>query len=158
MSTPNELVMAAYDVLEANKDFEGRDVFKAMMHYIAYAPVKDSAESVTFKELFVVQRMLQDRMGWPMGLGVQGFKESCLATMVEVGEALNELPWKPWKTYPIKDTHDKEALASEITDAFQFLTNGALAMGLTEEDLSDALRKKWIENRRRIDAGEVKSR
>lgn len=104
-------------------------------------------------ELLTTQRMLQARMGHPTGLGEAGAKENLLHVMVETVEAMCEINFKPWKTN--RFTVDRKALATELTDILQFWANAALAMGLTAEELTEALRAKWDVNHQRIEDGEV---
>lgn len=104
-------------------------------------------------ELLETQRALQARMGNPTGTGEAGAKENLLHVMVETVEALRELNFKPWKAQ-LKIV-DRTALATELTDILQFWGNAALAMGLTAEELTHALRAKWGVNHQRIDTGEV---
>lgn len=107
-----------------------------------------------FKEMFNAQRTLQSSMGWPNGHGEAGCKENLLHAIVEIVEALNETNFKNWKKQKLIVNRIK--LATELTDIFQFLTNAALAMDLTAEDLTLALRAKWDVNQQRIDDGEVR--
>ena len=106
-------------------------------------------ETLTMAEMFTEQSNLEAALGnepnadtAPMHL---------LAAVSETMEALDELNWKPWKK--TKRTVDLEAYAEELTDTFQFLVNAAIALGLTEEDLTCALRDKWLINHRRITEG-----
>lgn len=151
----NELVEAARGVLlDVGSDFEGRSILEDLVELFENP---DGVQSVTFKELLGHQYNLQNMMGWPEGgPGLEGFKNSMLALVVEATEALNETPWKPWKTSGYKDI-DVKSLATEMTDILQFWANAALHMGLSPEYLSKCLRQKWTENIRRIHAGEVVS-
>lgn len=105
------------------------------------------------KELLSTQAALQSRMGQPTGTGEAGVKESLLHVVVEAVEAMREVNFKPWKA--TKKPVDREALAMELTDILQFWANAALAIGLTAEDLTSALRVKWGINHERIDSGDV---
>lgn len=108
---------------------------------------------LTLKELLDTQRSLQARMGNPTGLGEEGVKENLLHVVVESVEALREINFKPWKANKI--VVDRNALATELTDILQFWANAALAIGLTPEELTAALRTKWGVNHQRIDTGDV---
>lgn len=108
-------------------------------------------------ELFEQQRRLQSRMGWPGGspyTPIAGARTHVLAAMAELTEFLDELPWKPWKPEGYKEI-DRDAAATELTDVFQFLANAALCLGFTPEDLTTALRRKWVVNHARTDAGKT---
>lgn len=104
---------------------------------------------INLGELLANQAKLQQAMGHPTGEGEAGCKENILHIMVEAVEALREINFKPWKKgAPIQV--DRAKLATELTDILQFWANAANAMGLTGEDLSQALRAKWIINYDRI--------
>lgn len=106
-------------------------------------------------ELLGVQAALQARMGEPTGTGEAGMKESLLHVIIEATEAMTEINFKPWKAE--KRPVDRQALATELTDILQFWANGALAMGFTPEELTQALRAKWEVNQQRINEGSVVS-
>jgi hypothetical protein len=108
---------------------------------------------LNLKELLETQNALQVAMGHPTGHGESGLKENLLQAVVEVVEALRETNFKPWKT--AKKPVDRQALATELTDILQFWANAALAMNLTPEELTQALRAKWLVNRERINTKEV---
>ena len=94
-------------------------------------------------------------MGNPTGYGEAGLKENLLQAIVEVVEALRETNFKPWKAKRIEV--DRVKLATELTDILQFWANAALAMDLKPDELSGALRAKWLVNRERINQKEVTS-
>jgi len=104
-------------------------------------------------ELLETQRKLQARMGNPTGLGEPGVKENLLHAIVETVEALREINFKPWKAKTFEV--DRKKLATELTDVLQFWANAALAMDITPEELTEALRAKWQVNHQRIDDGSV---
>lgn len=106
-------------------------------------------------ELLETQHKLQAAMGNPTGFGEAGLKENLLQAIVEVVEALRETNFKPWKTKVI--AVDRVKLATELTDILQFWANASLAMGITPEELSNALRDKWQVNQQRIKDREVTS-
>jgi dimeric dUTPase (all-alpha-NTP-PPase superfamily) len=104
-------------------------------------------------ELLETQRALQARMGNPTGTGEAGLKENVLHAIVELTEVLREINFKPWKISRVEV--DRVKLATELTDVLQFWANAALAMGLTPDELTQALRAKWGVNHQRIDDGDV---
>lgn len=112
-----------------------------------------SSNVLDLAELLTTQHELQSRMGHPTGLGEPGVKENLLHVMVETVEALREVNFKPWKTKQFEV--DRAALATELTDILQFWANAALAIDLTPEELTTALRTKWGVNHQRIDDGDV---
>ena len=114
--------------------------------------------NLSFSDIERAQTDLQQAMGWPCGHGVDGFKENMFCAIVELTEALNELPWKQWKRYDSGEAgwaHKKLKVATELTDSIQFVFNAAIALGITSDDLSYALQAKWAENFDRIDKNEV---
>ena len=115
-----------------------------------------NGESVlNLTELLHTQKALQASMGNPTGFGEAGLKENLLQAIVEVVEALRETNFKPWKTKHI--VVDRQKLATELTDILQFWANAALAMDIGPEELTEALRAKWLVNRERINQKEVTS-
>lgn len=110
-------------------------------------------DTMSLDELMSTQAKLQARMGEPTGTGEAGLKESLLHVIVETVEAMREINFKPWKANQIEV--NKHNLSTEMMDILQFWANGALAMGLTPQDLTSALRKKWGVNHQRIDDGDV---
>lgn len=96
---------------------------------------------------------LQRRMGFPMGDGEEGAKESLLAAYTEVTEALEEINWKPWRAD--RKEVDLHRFATELTDIIQHVVNAAIAMDLTAVDLAHALRGKWQTNHNRIENNET---
>jgi hypothetical protein len=122
---------------------------------IKIAKLLNGEDVLNLTELLETQKKLQASMGNPTGFGEAGFKENLLQAVVEVTEALRETNFKPWKTKKI--TVDRVKLATELTDILQFWANASLAMGLTPEELSKALRDKWQVNQQRIKDHEVTS-
>lgn len=106
-------------------------------------------------ELLKAQAELQRSMGNPLGFGESAVKENLLHVMVEATEALREINFKPWKTQ--KKPVNRTLLATELTDILQFWANAALAVELTPEELTSALRAKWQVNYKRIADNEVRS-
>lgn len=122
---------------------------------IADPPDADD-HTVTFRELLLTQQDLQVEMGDPTGHGEPSIKENLFQAIVEVVEALREINFKPWSRKKV--VVDKQKLATEITDVFQFLANAANSGGISPEDLSRALHAKWAVNYQRIQDGEATSR
>lgn len=114
-----------------------------------------NSKTLSLDELLKTQRQLQARMGEPTGTGEAGCKESLLHVIVETTEAMAELNFKPWKA--TRKVVNREDLATELTDILQFWANAANSMGLTPEELTQALRAKWQVNQERINSGEVVS-
>jgi NTP pyrophosphatase (non-canonical NTP hydrolase) len=72
-------------------------------------------------------------------------REQTLGAVAELMEALNESGWKSWKSRGFGET-DKERTADELADVFIFVTNLALAAGLTWRDLDGGIRRAWFKN------------
>jgi dimeric dUTPase (all-alpha-NTP-PPase superfamily) len=70
-----------------------------------------------------------------------------LAARDELSEVLAESAWKPWSD--IRGTFNKDAMRDEIVDVLHFIANIACAVGITDEELSEAYLAKMEENRRR---------
>jgi hypothetical protein len=93
-------------------------------------------------EMITAQLKLQDTLGTnPLGMSVEErvayLKDQYIALIKELGEAMDELGWKPWAT----SRHINESAAfGELRDAWQFLTNMMLAVtGDTPENLAQRL-------------------
>lgn len=92
------------------------------------------------------QRELQHRMGLTFTVSpndkvrrVAHIKDMALAAIKEIGEALDEVSWKPWTTgEPVLRKH---AVGGELSDAFQFIMNMWFAAypELSDEDLADRM-------------------
>lgn len=83
------------------------------------------------------QHRLQQAMGWPCGHGTDAYRLNLLAFGVELGEATQELNWKPWKDAPA----DREALGTELVDALQFWANAVLDLHGVAAPEADDLRR-----------------
>ena len=67
-------------------------------------------------------------------------KENMLALHRELGELLNELPWKPHRA---KDkNYDIDNVQEEMIDCFKYMINLALTWGLTPETFVELFNKK----------------
>lgn len=79
-----------------------------------------------------------------------------VATVMELGEVLNEVSWKPWAT---GERFDVEGIIGEVTDVWHFLMNLLLVAlpAATPAEVAVTLRShydaKQVVNRRRQDAG-----
>lgn len=61
-----------------------------------------------------------------------------LALMVEAGELVQTLPWKPWK----KGDINKAKTLDELADVLIFAGDLSLCLGFTAEDIEDAIEAK----------------
>lgn len=69
------------------------------------------------------------------------------AAVVELGEALNEVGWKPWAKP--RGWFNREAFIGECVDANHFIANMLVAVGATDEEYEVAYQKKQEINRQR---------
>lgn len=74
------------------------------------------------------------------------FTDMTAALIFELGEASNEIGWKPWASDRSLD-HDK--YVGELIDAWHFFMNLMLIAGVTEEELYDRYMEKMNVNLRR---------
>lgn len=65
---------------------------------------------------------------------MEALRINVLALIKELGEALDETGWKPWAT---SNHINAYAFKGEIVDAWHFLMNLMLHVGMTPEDLYD---------------------
>lgn len=71
------------------------------------------------------------------------------AAILELGEALEEVPWKPWASTTVEN---REAAIGEVVDALHFIANFLLLIRATGMELTAAYKKKNIKNlQRQID-------
>lgn len=73
-----------------------------------------------------------------------------LALQVEIGEALQELPWKPWKKNQKLNSH---AFKKELADCQIFLWNLQHGIGLSEKGMRKLISEKIGINHNRQDNG-----
>jgi hypothetical protein len=74
------------------------------------------------------------------------------ALVVELGEFLQEVRWKPWQDG--RGTIAEPNLAHlEIVDVLHFVANIAIAVGLDDVELSRLYEAKQLENRDRVRTG-----
>lgn len=78
--------------------------------------------------------------------GAEYFRTQSLALIFEIGEASNEIGWKPWAT----TRHiNHKAYRAELVDAFHFLLNLMLLDDMTADELYDGYIEKQQINRDR---------
>lgn len=112
-------------------------------------------------EMFSMQRSFQSRLGYDFECmdrreRIAFIKEMYTAALQELGEALNEVSWKPWANAEfINDAQ----LVAELVDAWHFIMNMVFAAwpGTTPDDAATlfhaAYMKKIAVNHSRQDAG-----
>lgn len=67
-------------------------------------------------------------------------KENMLALHRELGELLNELPWKPHRAK--NQEYNIDNIQEEMIDCFKYMINLALTWGLTPEKFEELFMKK----------------
>lgn len=78
---------------------------------------------------------------------IEYMRWNLLALYDEVGEMTRTMKWKPWSSRV--GQVDRDELLAESVDALHFIANILCAVGVTDEELSVAYRRKQDENRRR---------
>lgn len=76
-----------------------------------------------------------------------------VALIKELGEALDEVGWKPWAKYPDGPHINGEAFDAEMVDAWHFFMNLMLLRGMTPDDLFMGYMRKNQVNHERITSG-----
>lgn len=82
------------------------------------------------------------------------------AAMIELGEATDETPWKPWATYDHGEVWEKNRknFITENVDALFFIANGLVAAQVTDEELQAAYDAKTSVNiKRQVDGYDASS-
>lgn len=79
-------------------------------------------------------------------------RDLALAMIVEVTEALDATPWKPWRPSDYKET-DRENLTEELVDILFFFNAIRSLHKISWPELAAALNKKLLENHSRIERG-----
>jgi NTP pyrophosphatase (non-canonical NTP hydrolase) len=79
-----------------------------------------------------------------------------LAAQVELGEALQELPWKPWKDAPERISKEEwDGFRKELGDVLHFVLNLFILSGVCDyETLVAVYREEHDKNVARLDSGE----
>lgn len=107
------------------------------------------------KELFELQIKFQELLGNTISEyesfiilhdNVELLKNQLLAIFSEIGEALQELPWKPWKK---NQDFNLYKFRMELIDMFHFLINLFLLSGMNAEDTIKLFKQKNEINLRR---------
>jgi dimeric dUTPase (all-alpha-NTP-PPase superfamily) len=85
------------------------------------------------RKMFAKQHEFQLKLGNEEYLyNVPFIKDMILASTCELMEALQETPWKSWKT---KSQFNIQKLEEEVIDVWHFVINLSMACGLTDEDI-----------------------
>lgn len=91
-------------------------------------------------------------MPWPKRVAV--LRDYVTALHVEQAELLDELPWKPWKTYEDNCYANLPSKAvDEWMDCFVFLIDQALCLQLNAEDIERSYERTMAKNYERVASG-----
>ena len=103
------------------------------------------------RDMFISQYKFQ-MANYPNGIfkNVQYIKDMTLAAQIELGEMIQETPWKPWKK---EQQWDIDKAREELIDVQHFIINLALALGLGPEDFYERFKAKHKENWKRRHRG-----
>lgn len=89
------------------------------------------------QKLLENQEKIQKQLGTNVK-DIQFLRNMALATIIEIGEVINESPWKPWKPEDYKDV-DFEKVLGELADVQIFVFNMLLHYGVNMDQLSIAI-------------------
>ncbi len=84
---------------------------------------------------------------------------NALAAYVELGEALQHIPWKPWakrRGRPVQQ--DRRDIIEEYVDVLHFIGNMLVALRVTDHELSTEYERKMSVNRKRMADGQYQGR
>lgn len=94
---------------------------------------------------------LQETLGFTLPLANEALSRylqwNSVGVVTELGEALQEVGWKPWST-PQGWIH-RQAFLGELVDVGHFLGNMLVAAGITDEEWEEAYQRKQQVNRDR---------
>jgi hypothetical protein len=73
------------------------------------------------------------------------------AAQLEVAEAFQEVPWKPWATVDKGEVWaaNRDRFVGEVVDVLFFLANALTAVGVTDQELAERYAAKMAVNRER---------
>ena len=121
------------------------------------------SKELTFKDIYDQIAAYQIKMGFdPQKYGnerrMQVLRDYSVALMMEQAEFLDEVSWKPWRTFESqKPEPNKRKLALEWIDMLFFIIDQALTLEITSEELESAFITKMNANLKRISNGYSKT-
>lgn len=112
-------------------------------------------ESDQFRELFRMQRALNERIGVHTYEMSEADKTKwvlnyCRAMTQELAELTDSVPWKWWAKY---QKFDEQNARVEVVDLFHFLISLAQVLGMSADDVFAAYMKKNEVNFKRQETG-----
>jgi hypothetical protein len=104
---------------------------------------------MTLIEYFQNHQRIQER------LGPGDFRFALLGAVHEIGEALDHLPWRPWRVDDHRAPTREEALQAlpELCDAIGALTRALVNLNLSPADFEEAMWKHLTTKHDRISDG-----
>lgn len=78
-------------------------------------------------------------------------KTNLFAAMIELGEAANEVPWKPWAKGDKQAIYEgkRDKFVGEMVDVMFFIANALTAVGVTDTELNERYLAKMQVNQDR---------
>ena len=125
--------------------------------------VESESSKLSFQEIYEQIADYQIEMGFDPSTysddrRMQVLRDYSVALMMEQAEVLDEVSWKPWRTYESqKPKPNKRKLALEWVDMLFFLIDQALTLELSSEELEAAFITKMKANVARIKSGYSKT-
>ena len=108
----------------------------------------------TIRRIAEYQKLMgYDFDNMPLEQRMQMLRNYATALLVEQGELINEMPWKPWR--PIEDQKEPAytKAAEEWVDCFFFLVDQALVLWLTPEVIEETFERVLKKNLNRLSSG-----
>ncbi|MEM2153904.1 MAG: dUTPase [Nitrososphaeria archaeon] len=135
------------------KDVDEKTGIKREDSYDRWFDIVDKLEMESLPKdklelLFFLQKKLQDfytqkRPEWYASeSSLKKAIAKTVAMLVESAEALNELPWKPWKNFHF----DRNAVLEEFVDVLHFWLDALLELGYTAEEVFEKYVEKCHKN------------
>jgi len=121
---------------------------------LEYNPKRDNNTN-NLKYLFELQKSFQSSLQTNIPqtklhiiskYNIELIKNQILALYDEIGEALREVPWKPWK---LNQEFNVSKFKMELIDIFHFLINLFLLSGMTSQEVINLFKNKNKINIRR---------
>jgi dimeric dUTPase (all-alpha-NTP-PPase superfamily) len=108
-----------------------------------------------FRELFRLQKMLNERIGVNTDQMSEEEKTKwvlnyCRAMSQELAELTDSVPWKWWAKY---QKFDEQNARVEVVDLFHFLISLAQVLGMSADDVYNCYLKKNEVNLKRQESG-----
>jgi hypothetical protein len=108
----------------------------------------------TIGELAQAHRNIADRLDISVP-GQNDFRFALLGAVSEIGEALQHLPWRPWRTLDqrVPSEEDISDALPELIDAMSAILRACINLGVTPQEIEDALWAHVEIKHHRLDEG-----